>query len=261
MPEISEVRIMSDFINEKSTNKKFIKAYHVAKGNIPSLFIDHEFKIKSSSRGKELKIHIDNYEIYVFMGMNGNWKFIPTSEWNNTKYVRLRFDDSDGNSLILHGGYMGPKYSVNKPFTGTKRGPDPVREYELFRENVFQNLEKSTFNKSFCEVLLNQEYFNGIGAYLTAEILGRSDFDPFLSFNSLEKKQLSEFLDLIKLCCEQSYEFGGGELRDWHNPFQKSRIDKWLKFYGNKQDCYKQRFGNRNIWIQKKYKIKNPQVD
>lgn len=258
MPELSEVRIMSDFINEKSTNKKFIKAYHVAKGNVPSLFIDHEFTLNSSSRGKELKIHIDNYEIYVFMGMNGNWKYVPTSEWNNTNYIRLRLDDSQGYSLILYGGYMGPKYSVNKPFTGTKRGPDPVREYELFRENILQNIGKPAFKKNLCEVLLNQQYFNGVGAYLTAEIIGRSDLNPFLSFDSLSKKEVENLLILVKTCCEESYSFGGGELRDWVNPFQKSNIDNWLKFYGNKKDCHKQQFGNRNIWILNKYKIKNP---
>ncbi len=258
MPELSEVRIMSDFINEKSTNKKFIKAYHVAKGNIPNLFIDHEFNIKSSSRGKELKIHIDNYQIYVFMGMNGNWKYTPTSEWNNTKYIRLRFDDSEGNSLILYGGYMGPKYSVNKPFTGTKRGPDPVKDFDRFKQNIFENLDKRIFDKNLCEVLLNQQYFNGIGAYLTAEILGRSDLNPFLPFNSLSRKQIENLLQLIKTSCEESYSFGGGELRDWTNPFQKSNIDDWLKFYGNKQDCHKQKFGNRNIWISNKFKTKNP---
>lgn len=258
MPEISELRIMSDFINEKSNNKTFIRAFHVAKGNVPNLFFDKKFKIVSSSRGKELFIDTDKFKIFVFMGMSGNWKYVPTKDWNETKFIRLRFDDDSGYSLLLYGGYMGPKYSVNKPFTGTKRGPDPVREFEKFKTNILENSNKTIFNKSLCEVLLNQEYFNGIGAYLTSEIIGRSELNPFLKFSELEEDDIIKLINLTKKCCEESYEFGGGELKDWQNPFQKSKIDDWLKFYGNKINCHKQQFGSRNIWISNKFKILKP---
>ena len=55
MPEIAEVRIMSEYVNHYSEGKKFKKLYHVEKGNIP---IDSEliedFYVKSDSNGKEL---------------------------------------------------------------------------------------------------------------------------------------------------------------------------------------------------------------
>lgn len=259
MPEISEVRIMSDFINDKSHSKKFDKAFHVAKGNIPSMFINNDFTVNSSSRGKELYLNLGNTLIYVFMGMNGNWKYVSTQDWNTTKYVRLRLDDTTGHSLILYGGYMGPKYSVNRPFTGTKRGPDPVKDFDNFKKNITQNISRPTFTKNLCEVLLNQEYFNGIGAYLTSEIIGRSGLNPFLNFNSLTKNEIDNLLDLVNVCCKESYKFGGGELRDWHNPFEKSRIDEWLEFYGNKINCHKHKFGSRNIWIPNKFKKEKSQ--
>jgi endonuclease VIII-like 1 len=257
MPEISEVRIMSDFINQNSKNK-FNKAFHVEKGNNPTQFLDKEFIIKSDSRGKELLLFIDDLPIHIFMGMSGNWKYILTENWNETKFTRLRLDDDTGHSLLLYGGFMGPKYSVNKPFTGTKRGPDPVREFEKFKTNILENSNKTIFNKSLCEVLLNQEYFNGIGAYLTSEIIGRSELNPFLKFSELEEDDIIKLINLTKKCCEESYEFGGGELKDWQNPFQKSKIDDWLKFYGNKINCHKQQFGSRNIWISNKFKILKP---
>ena len=163
-------------------------------------------------------------------------------------------DSESGNSLILHGGYMGPKYSIGRPFGGTKRGPDPTTSFEEFEKNVLENLHKKTFDKPICEVLLNQEYFNGIGAYLTAEIVGRLDINPFSDLKSFSTDELNKLFDMIFKCCEESYKFGGGELRDWNNPFGSSRIDEWIKFYNKKDICLKQKFGTRNIWIQKKWK-------
>ena len=262
MPELTEIKIMSDFINQKSINR-FKHAYHVAKGNIPTPFdkseLEHKFHLISESNGKELLLKTYNRigeekTIHVFMGMSGNWKYVPTEKWNETRFTRLRFDDETGNSLLLYGGFMGPKYSVGKPFSGTKRGPDPTKEFDKFKENVLSNLDKKVFDKPICEALLNQEYFNGIGAYLTAEIVGRLDINPFSDLKSFSTDELNKLFDMILKCCEESYKFGGGELRDWNNPFGPSRIDEWIKFYNKKDICIKQKFGTRNIWIQNKWK-------
>ena len=64
------------------------------------------------------------------------------------------------------------KWKVSDSFS-SNRGPDPVREYELFRKNILTNLHSKTFKKPICEVLNDQMYFNGIGNYLRAEILYR----------------------------------------------------------------------------------------
>lgn len=257
MPELPECRIMSDFINEKSKGKTFRKSFHVLKGNQPEPHIESDFTVDSKSVGKEIIMDIktedDTVPIHVFMGMNGNWKYVPTEQWDQTKFVRFRMDDETGHSLLLHGGFMGPKYSIGKPFAGTKRGPDPTRDFDRFRENVMSNLDGKAFGKPICEVLLNQEYFNGIGAYLTAEIVGRLDINPFRNINSLSFSELDDLFNMIIRCCQESYELGGGELKDWKNPLSKSKINEWLLFYGNKKECSKHRFGSRNIWIKNKF--------
>ena len=55
MPELSELKIMSDYINHHSKDRTFTKLYHVEKGNIPvdSNLIEN-FKVESISNGKEL---------------------------------------------------------------------------------------------------------------------------------------------------------------------------------------------------------------
>jgi endonuclease VIII-like 1 len=259
MPELPECKIMSDFINKSCDGRTFNSIYKVEKGNYPSLFSIQKFTVKSESNGKEIVITLtldsgDKLMIYCFMGMNGNWKLVDTENWNQTNYCRLRFDSEDGKSLLLHGGYMGPKFKIGERFTGTKRGPDPVKEYNQFKLNILSNLDKSEFNKPLCEVLLNQKYFNGVGAYLTAEIVGRLDLNPYMNFNELNHSEIDKLLKMIVKCCEESYKLGGGELRDWDNPFGQGSIDEWIQFYGVKEKCFKQRFGTRNIWIKNKWK-------
>ena len=258
MPELPECKIMSDYINQSCSDKTFKKIFNVEKGNIPNEYLDSEFSIYSTSNGKELTLTLTLKDsvlpVYVFMGMSGNWNYVPTEEWNNTKFVRLRLDDTSGYSLLLHGGYMGPKYNIGKPFNGVKRGPDPMKRFEDFKENILSNLDKKDFDKPISEVLMNQRYFNGIGAYLNAEIIGRLDFDPFKNFNLLSNKELDDLFIMITTCCDESYSHGGGELISWINPIGIGNINEWIKFYGNKKDCIRQKFGKRNIWIQKKFK-------
>lgn len=258
MPEGPEVKILSDYINHHSKGKTFTKVYHVQKGNIPedSGLIEN-FKLESESNGKELVLKLYHdvtcISISVFMGMSGNWLYTPTDDWQNRKFTRLRLDTTDGNSLLLWGLYMGPKYRVGG-FTGVKRGPDPIKEFQKFKKNILQNLDKVVFHKPICEILLDQKYFNGIGAYLTAEIIGRVDINPFKKFSELSKEELEKLLKMIRSCSIDAYNYGGGELLDWNNPFGSSRIGEWIKYYG-KENCYKQKFGSRNIWIDKKWKI------
>jgi len=257
MPEWAEVKISADYINTNSKEKRFTKLFHVEKGNIAiedTLFKD--FKISADTNGKELLLSIkeNNKElpIHVFMGMNGGWKYIQTNDWNLTKFVRLRLDDETGNSLILYGGYMGPKYSVGKPFTGTKRGPDPVKNFELFKQNILNNLNKKAFDKPVYETLLNQEYFNGIGNYLRSTILYYLDENPFVDARTIIEKR-PDILELCKDIPLTAYKLNGGQLRDWENPFEKdsTEFDEWV-FY-QKGESIKDS-NNRTFWYNKKWK-------
>lgn len=257
MPELTEIRIMSDFINQKSENVRFIKAWHVEKGNNPQPFDYKEhFNVRSNTNGKELLLHFynrlgDALDIWVFMGMSGNWKYVETGKWNETKFIRMRLDDNTGHSLILHGGFMGPKYSLGKPFTGTKRGPDPTKDYESFKSNVIDNLDKKAFDKPICEVLLNQEYFNGIGNYLRSTILYYVDVNPFLSGRDVIK-QCPSILELCRDIPLKSYQLNGGQLRDWKNPFDtdSTSFKEWV-FYQKGLSCKDK--GGRTFWFDPKW--------
>lgn len=240
MPEGPEIRIMSDFINHNTKGKKFINAFHVAKGNKPDYFNEKElpldnFEIQSDFSGKKLILNLKNEQmsipIYIFMGMSGSVKFIDTIEWSNVKYTRLRFDSEDGKSLLIYGGYLGPKYSISKNFTTSKNGPDIVKEFDSFVDNVKSSLSKKFFEKPIYEVLLNQEYFAGVGNYLRSTIIYYADVNPFMCARDIINENVN-FLSMCKDILEESYRLNGGQLKDWENPFQKdsTEFDNWVYY-------------------------------
>ena len=256
MPELAELKIMSDYINQKSKEKIFTKIFHVEKGNNPidSKIIEN-FKVEANSFGKELQLRVyhdvADFKFSIFMGMSGNWKFVPTSEWNDTRFVRMRLDTNDGYSLLLYGSYMGPKYRLGV-FTGIKRGPDPTLEFDKFKDGVLSNLNSKTFDKPICEALLDQKYFNGIGNYLRSTILYYLDIDPFQDARSV----INNYPVILDMCRDiplKAYELNGGQLSDWKNPFDTDYTDfkNWV-FYQKGLSC-KDRTG-RTFWYNPKWK-------
>lgn len=255
MPELAELKIMADYINQNVKRKVFNKSFHVLKGNNPEQFhLIDEFQIDAESLGKELVIRFFNktetHKISVFMGMSGNWKWVPTGVWNDTKYCRMRVDTIDGWSLLLYGSYMGPKYRIGG-FTGIKRGPDPSKFFSDFYDNVMNNIDKKVFDKPICEALLNQEYFNGIGNYLRSTILYYLDVNPFEQARKVIKDN-SKILSMCRDIPIKAYHLNGGQLSDWKNPFDTDyeEFQKWV-YYQKGISC-KDKTG-RTFWFDPKW--------
>jgi endonuclease VIII-like 1 len=260
MPEGPEIRIMSDFINSKVEDKKFIKAYHVHKGNIPIEFEESQlisFTLKANYKGKKLLLFINSSElsipVFIFMGMSGSWKWVETKGWQQTKFTRLRFDTDDGFSLIMFGGYMGPKYSLYENFKNSNSGPDIINEFDSFKSNVLNSLEHKTFKKPIYEVLLDQKYFNGVGNYLRSTILYYANVNPFLSAKTIIEEN-DNFFELCRDALETSYQFNGGQLKDWSNPFEKESKDFENWVYYKKGSSIKDSQG-RTFWYDSKWKV------
>lgn len=256
MPELPECKIMSDYINFNSKGKNFTKLYNVEKGNNPKLFITGNFSVESLSFGKEIRLILsgiksDPIYVYVFMGMSGNWKYTSTTQWSDTKYIRLRIDDEYENSLLLYGGYLGPKYKIGYPFN-SKRGPDPTKDFDKFKENILNNIESKDFDVPIYEILLNQKYFNGIGNYLRSTILYYANDSPFQKASDFIKKN-ENIIDLCKEIPLMSYKMNGGQLKDWKNPISddSTEFKNWV-FY-QKGSSIKDSLG-RTFWYDPKWK-------
>lgn len=215
MPEGPELYISSMFINESVKNLIFSgKPLKSDVSKNPIIEWDVPFyTIIASSRGKEMKLWLTEcsstktqlaqpkkMSILFRFGMSGCFKL--TSIDDVPKHSHLRFASYSHGLLkkipimVANGFRFYASSSGNKPVQqvlnfvdfrrfghweinadwGSDRGPCPIQDYENFRQNVVNNLEECAFkNKAICEVLLNQKYFNGIGNYLRAEILFRSE--------------------------------------------------------------------------------------
>ena len=239
MPEAPEIRIMSDFINQNAKDHQFSKLYHVEKGNNPVDANFENFTVDSDFYGKQIQLKLTGKEelnISVFMGMSGNWKLVPTSSWSENKYTRMRLDRIDGMSLLLYGGYMGPKYKIGG--FDTKRGFDLIKDFPKFKSKILSNIDAKVFDKPICEVLLDQKYFDGVGNYIRSTILYYADVNPFEKARTVIKNK-PDILELCQHVIQKSYELNGGQLRDWENPtpnLDSEEFHKWV-FYSKGHSC------------------------
>ena len=272
MPEISEVRIMSEFINRVASDVDYFVGVsknpeHKSKTDLTIPF--NHFQLKAYSRGKELMVRFigldfldtdSNIRTLVFtMGMSGNWNYSKNT-FKIPKHTHLMFMDSNGGILGMHDVRRFARWDWRN--WNPERGHDPVQETELFRKDILENLTKDRiFQKPIYEVMMNQKYFNGVGNYLRAEILGRIDLDPRLSAGDYIIRAGEKFFNVTEKVIVESYELGGGQFKDWYNQAdlekKKSKeFQAWMQFYFNKENCVpikdKQ---DRNFWIDKKWLI------
>ncbi|KAG8144903.1 putative Endonuclease 8-like 1-like isoform X1 protein [Naja naja] len=167
MPEGPELFQASRYINAECAGIIFtgkVEKSEVSKNpEVP--FESDAYRISAVSRGKELKLTLTPLpregskgrpmDLVFRFGMSGNFKMVPVSDM--PKHAHLRF------------------YTQGKParvlcYVDTRR---------FGKDNVLRNLSDKAFNKPICEALLNQKFFNGVGNYLRAEILHRSNIPPF----------------------------------------------------------------------------------
>jgi endonuclease VIII-like 1 len=258
MPEISEIRIMSDHINTVSDvpcTSFWRRPEHKSKTDVGALALTEGYKISALSRGKELRVdfsHIPDFSLCFMMGMGGNWGVGK----GPAKHSHLVFGLQDGRFLYMEDVRRFARWTWRpKSQWDPNRGPDPVKEHEAFKRGVLSSLEKKEFSKPIYEVLMNQEYFNGIGNYLRAEILARIDATPFQDARSYIKEHGDTLFALCKRLPEEAYILGGGQLRDWENPFQieSHSFSEWLLCYNQLGTRQLKDKNGRTFWFLAKW--------
>ena len=271
MPELAEVLIMSEYINS-TTKGKIFKAHRqssvtkVKPFKLPNEF-NKGFIITAESKGKGLYLILSNssrhVKLAISMGMTGNWTLVPKDEI--PKHSHLMFDTTYGRTLCLVDVRRFAKWKLGED---NKRGPCPLKEHDKFVTKVMNSMlnKSKVFEKPIYEVLMDQKYFNGIGNYLRAEILYKANINPFIKASTAIVKH-PQILTLCKDLPEEAYFIGGGELKDWENPYNrgygKGRINKrmkkdiphdfrdWLQCYG--KSCSIEDSKGRKFWFNKKY--------
>ena len=204
MPEGPEIHMAARFINQVAGRHEFggaIVKSEVSTKNPDVSFDAKKFTIVAESRGKELKVFLEDVKapkknrthILFRFGMSGCFKF--TEAGDLPKHAHLRFftvREKPVRVLSFVDYRRFGRWEIGADW-GRDRGPDPMFDYDRFRQNVLDHMEAAAFNKPICETMLNQKYFNGIGNYLRAEILFRLKIKPFTkSRDVLEPLRIKE---------------------------------------------------------------------
>ena len=100
---------------------------------------------------------------------------------------------------------------------------------------------------------MNQQWFNGIGNYLRAEILGKWDVNPFQPMRNIIN---TPFLDHLIEQVHWSYRLGGGQLYTWMNENESAidfniTWDDWMQYYGRREKIKDKQ--KRTFWFDKKW--------
>lgn len=241
MPELAELKLTADFINKFAENNIFTE---ISKNPIhKGLSLDKpfsSFKISAESRGKELLLYIKDtnsdlqQNLLMTMGMSGHFSYTYTKD--EPKHAHLKFRTNKGTSLSFVDVRRFGKWKWTNGWSAS-RGPDPVKEYDKFVQNILTNIDKKEFNNPIHLFLMNQKYCNGIGNYIRSEVLYRL---PNLSpWESAKNSFLTE-PKLFQLCRDipaKAYLLDGGQLKDWKNPFKVTDEDfkQFIRCYGNKK--------------------------
>lgn len=232
---------MADYINEVCQGKDFTSISFSESAWDRNLGITQPsdlqiFKISAQAKGKELMLSLIQGEETVMkisfaMGMSGRWaEVLPGLSPPN--HTHLKFNHIGFGSLCLVDVRRFARWKVVTDWS-SNRGPCPVEDFTEFKHNILKNLEKKEFNKPIHLVLMNQKYFNGIGNYLRAEILFHADQDPFMD----ARTAISTNPAIVELCNQlpkEAYVLGGGQLKDWDNPFKAPAggFNDWIQCYG-----------------------------
>jgi endonuclease VIII-like 1 len=252
MPEYSEVRLTAEYINSVNENRVIRSVEYLPTNRLK--FVEEirvsGKRMSAKSRGKEIRLLFNNEYVTISLGMSGKFKLLhhkPDYESFEGRHSHIRFQLDDGSFFVWHdyrrfGRCTGITW-------GKDRGPDIFDEEELFRKNILDNLNHKDFNKPSYEVLMNQKWFNGIGNYLRAEILGKWGVNPFQPMKNIVS---NEFLDHLIKQVQESYVLGGGSSYGLNLVENKNYSwNDWIKFYG-KGEKIKDR-QKRTFWFDSKW--------
>ena len=257
MPELPEVETIRRGLQRKIKNKQ-IKDIVINVDKIvkkPSL---REFitKIKGKKikeidrRGKYIIIHLDSRnKLIVHLGMTGLLIYpydnkIAEKEIN-PKHNHLVFTFTDNTQLVFNDvRRFGKVYlisNINEIETLSKLGVEPLEDY--FTEEVFTQILNKKKNGKIKSFLMKQEFITGLGNIYANEVLYRSNIHPLRLISSLNKKEVRNLYQQIKLVLSEAVKLRGSTVADEayrDTDGEKGKFAKKLQVYARKgEPCIK----------------------
>jgi len=257
MPELPEVETIRRGLQRKIKNKQIkdivINVDKIVKKPYLGEFIT---KIKGKKikeidrRGKYIIIHLDSEDkLIVHLGMTGlliyPYDNKITEKEINPKHNHLIFTFTDDTQLVFNDvrrfGKIFLVSNIDEVESIAKLGVEPLDDY--FTEEVFiqiLNKKKNSKTKSF---LMKQEFIVGLGNIYANEVLYRSNIHPLRRISSLNKKEVKNLHQQIKLVLGEAVKLRGSTVADEayrDTDGEKGKFAKKLQVYARKgEPCIK----------------------
>jgi len=260
MPELPEVETIRRGLQRKIKNKQ-IKDIVVNVDKIikkPSL---EEFIAKSKDkkikeiyrRGKYIIIHLNSEDkLIIHLGMTGLLIY-PYNENSEeilegkikAKHNHLVFTFTDDTQLVFNDvrrfGKIFLVSNINEIETLSKLGVEPLEDY--FTEEVFIQILNKKKKGKIKPFLMNQKFITGLGNIYANEVLYRSDIHPLRLIFSLNKEEVRNLYQQIKLVLSEAVELRGSTVADeayLDTDGEKGKFTKKLQVYARKgEPCIK----------------------
>jgi formamidopyrimidine-DNA glycosylase len=218
MPELPEVETIRRGLRKQIKNKE-IKDIVINVDKIvkkPSL---REFitKIKRKKireidrRGKYIIIHLDSRnKLIVHLGMT------ITEGKIKAKHNHLVFTFTDDTQLVFNDvrrfGKIFLVSDIDEVESIAKLGVEPLEDY--FTEEVFTQILNKKKNGKIKSFLMKQEFITGLGNIYANEVLYRSNIHPLRPVSSLNKKEIENLYQQIRLVLSEAVKLRGSTVAD-----------------------------------------------
>lgn len=239
MPEGPEVRLVAEAL-AKIINGMYLRNVEVDESYYRKCpeWKTHVFEPSwirhVKSYGKKILIILTNGTLINGLGMTGMWS---TTKKDHCRVI-LHYD---GGIVYFHdprpfGSFHFVKGAVHHPEDlGLDLLSDPPSKDEWMMKWI--NKKKKCPNQSVSVLLLNQEFYSGIGNYLKSEILYNSGILPNRVLGSLSEDDIEKLYDSSVSIIMISYLNGGASISTfYHMDGQKGEFGHFMKVY-RKEKC------------------------
>jgi len=257
MPELPEVETIRRGLQRKIKNKQIkdivVNVDKIVKKPYLGEFITKikRKKIKEvGRRGKYIIIHLDSKDkLIVHLGMTGlliyPYDNKITEKGINPKHNHLIFTFTDDTQLVFNDvrrfGKIFLISNIDEVESITKLGVEPLEDY--FTEEVFIQVLNKKKKGKIKPFLMNQKFITGLGNIYANEVLYRSNIHPLRLISSLNKKEVRNLYQQIKLVLSEAVELQGSTVADEayrDTDGDKGKFAKKLQVYARKgEPCIK----------------------
>ncbi|TET09264.1 MAG: DNA-formamidopyrimidine glycosylase [Candidatus Atribacteria bacterium] len=257
MPELPEVETIRRGLQKQIKNKQIkdivINVDKIVKKPYLGEFIT---KIKGKKikeidrRGKYIIIHLDSEDkLIVHLGMTGlliySYDNKITEKEINPKHNHLIFTFTDDTQLVFNDvrrfGKIFLVSNIDEVESIAKLGAEPLDDY--FTEEVFIQILNKKKNSKIKSFLMKQEFIVGLGNIYANEVLYRSNIHPLRRISSLNKKEVKNLHQQIKLVLGEAVKLRGSTVADEayrDTDGKKGKFAKKLQVYARKgEPCIK----------------------